>query len=167
MPELLEFDPRRRREFDPNRGLEFEPNRPLEFDPRRPREFQPNRDLGFGRRGVVFRGYVCPVCGALTTATAVQCNECGANFEGTAPAVGPAPPRAGSGPARPAAPKPTSAAPPTAEPAPAPAGATAKGRGTVFCTVCGARLWENDAFCWNCGGRVSGGSGSTAPPHRR
>src|SRR5688572_5131720 len=56
--------------------------RPLEFDSGRGLLFNQNRDLGFGRRGVVFRGYVCPICGSLVTETATRCTECGAVFEG-------------------------------------------------------------------------------------
>src|SRR5207247_10944679 len=90
MADLLNFNPNRKLEFDSGRPLEFDARRPLEFDAGRDLEFQPNRDLGFGRRGVVFRGYVCAICGSLVTEDAMRCTGCGAVFE---PAPG-SPPRA-------------------------------------------------------------------------
>src|SRR5438552_10853028 len=81
MADLLNFNPNRKLEFDSGRPLEFDARRPLEFDAGRDLEFQPNRDLGFGRRGVVFRGYVCPICGSLVTGDAKRCTECGAVFD--------------------------------------------------------------------------------------
>src|SRR3989304_6226936 len=68
MPDVLEFNPNRDLEFDPKRDLGFDPGRKLGFDPKRARGFEPGRDLGFGKRGPVFRGYVCPICGAQGTA---------------------------------------------------------------------------------------------------
>ena len=172
MPDILGFNPNRPLEFDPRRGVDFNPNRPLEFDPRRSLEFQPNRDLGFGRRGVVFRGFVCPICGALTTETAVKCSECGANFEGSPSKMGSAPPQAEAVPVRP-----DLATPPITTPSPSPvretvhasvpAAPSAAERRSKFCAFCAARLWENDAFCWNCGARLSGGAATAGLPHRR
>src|SRR5213592_5060200 len=110
--------------------LNFNPNRKLEFDAGRDLEFQPNRDLGFGRRGVVFRGYVCPICGSLVTEDAKRCTECGAVFD---PAPRSAPPPAAA-PAKSPSP-PTKSLKPTAP--------TAKGAtpaSTVYCPFCGVRL---------------------------
>jgi len=144
MANLLNFDSDRKLEFDSNRPLEFDIRRPLDFDSRRALEFQPNRDLGFGRRGVVFRGYVCPVCGSLTTADATRCTECGTVFEGTPRAAAPTSP---SSPAiddrqKPPAPKAGKGGPP----------------GTGFCAFCGVKLKRADVFCWNCGARATGSS---------
>ena len=97
----LNFEPNRKLEFDPGRPLESSPGRPLEFQPSRELDFQPNRDLGFGRRGAVFRGYICPNCGALVSPDATRCNECGAGFEGP-----PAPPRPAAPARRPTAARP-------------------------------------------------------------
>src|SRR3972149_6464172 len=68
MPALLEFKPNRDLSFHPNRDLGFNPRRDLGFDSGRDLTVQPGRDLGFGKRGPVFRGYVCPVCNAAGTA---------------------------------------------------------------------------------------------------
>src|SRR5947207_10164346 len=130
MADLLNFNPSRKLEFDVGRPLEFDARRPLEFDAGRDLEFQPNRDLGFGRRGVVFRGYVCPICGSLVTEDAKRCTECGAVFDpaprstpppSAAPAKSPSPPAKSS--------KPTA---PTAK------GATPAS--TVYCPYCADRL---------------------------
>src|SRR5947208_5101142 len=146
MADLLNFNPSRKLEFDVGRPLEFDARRPLEFDAGRDLEFQPNRDLGFGRRGVVFRGYVCPICGSLVTEDAKRCTECGAVFD----------------------PAPRSASPPAAVPAKSPSpptkslkptGPTAKGATpapTVSCPSCAARLRKRDGFCWNCGEKMGG-----------
>src|SRR6266571_2592647 len=91
MADLLNFNSDRELEFTPGRPLEFDARRPLEFDSRRALEFNANRDLGFGRRGVVFRGFVCPICGALVTEDAKRCNECGTVFDDGSRAA--APPR--------------------------------------------------------------------------
>ena len=147
MGDILNFDSNRKLEFDSSRPLGFDFRHPLEFNPRRDLEFVPNRDLGFGRRGVVFRGFVCPICGALVTEDAKRCNECGTVFEGTPRASGP--PAAGPTPA--AKTKPSKTAPPSAKtPAPSP--------GVVYCAFCGVRLKRADAFCWNCGARTPGSS---------
>jgi hypothetical protein len=78
---LLNFDSNRKLEFNLNRDFEFSPDRDLTFNLDRELSFFPNRDLGFGKRGVVFRGYVCSNCKALVNPMAVECNECGAVFE--------------------------------------------------------------------------------------
>ena len=140
--------------FDPNRKLEFEPGRPLEFQPSRELDFQPNRDLGFGHRGVVFRGYICPICGALVAADATQCNECGTVFEGPPT---PPPPKPPAGPPR----KPgTRTAPPPRAAAPEPPK-------VAFCAYCGVRLHGGDAFCWNCGTVTKKGSEVVTLPSRK
>jgi zinc-ribbon domain len=147
MAGYLNFDPNRTLEFEPGRPLEFDVGRPLEFQPSRELEFQPNRDLGFGHRGVVFRGYVCPICGALVAPDATSCNECGTVFEGPTTPPPPAPPAA---PSRPSGPRPP-AAPPRVPPGTEPPKA-------AYCAFCGVRLHKGDAFCWNCGAVVKRGS---------
>jgi len=77
MPEVLEFNPNRDLGFDPNRGLQFDANRDLGFDPGRDLGFAIGRDLGFGKRGPVFRGYVCPICGAQVTPANSTSGSCG------------------------------------------------------------------------------------------
>jgi len=144
MADLLNFNPHRELEFTPGRPLEFDARRPLEFDSRRALEFNANRDLGFGRRGVVFRGFVCPICGALVTEDAKRCNECGTVFDGGSRAGGPPAPTV-PGKTAPAAPK------PPATPARPPATMT-------YCAYCGAKVKRTDTFCWNCGARASGHS---------
>ncbi len=149
MADLLNFNPNRNLEFEPGRRLQFDPRRPLEFDSRRDREFNQNRDLGFGRRGVVFRGFVCPICGALVTEDAKRCNECGTVFEGS--------PRAAEPPgAKAPAARPADRTQP-AKPAP-PQGKTVSPSGAVYCAYCGVKLKRADVFCWNCGTRSSGAS---------
>ncbi len=64
MPDVLEFNPNRDLAFNPNRDRLFDPERNLLFDPQRSLDFDPGRDLPFGKRGVVFRGFICPICGA-------------------------------------------------------------------------------------------------------
>ena len=159
MADLLNFNSNRKLEFDSSRPLEFDMRRPLDFDPRRALEFQANRDLGFGHRGVVFRGYVCPVCGSLTTADAARCTECGTVFEGTPRAAAPTSPSS-----------PPTAVPPTAAP---PKSGKSGLPGSVFCAFCGVKLKKADVFCWNCGARATGSSevvklpGSKSPPVTR
>ncbi len=147
MAGYLNFDPNRKLEFEPGRPLEFDSGRPLEFQPSRELEFQPNRDLGFGHRGVVFRGYICPICGALVAPDATSCNECGTVFEGPTTPPPPAPPAA---PERPAASRPPSA--PSRKPA------TSTPTTVAYCAYCGVRLHKGDAFCWNCGAVAKRGS---------
>lgn len=149
MAGYLNFDPNRKLEFEPGRPLGFEPGRPLEFQPSRELEFQPNRDLGFGHRGVVFRGYICPICGALVSPDSTKCNECGAVFEGPPTPPPPAPP--------PAAPpsgrrRGTAKTPP---PAPRPPTPGTKA-GVFYCPYCGVQLHAGDSFCWNCGTKMGG-----------
>ena len=154
MADLLNFNPNRKLEFEPGRPLEFDMRRPLEFDPSRTLEFAPNRDLGFGHRGVVFRGYVCPVCGSLVTEDAKRCTECGTVFEPD--------------------PKPNSP-PPRSSPAAAPAKPTKPGsppaRGkasdSIYCPFCGVRLKPTDGFCWNCGAKTRGASESVKLPPKQ
>ncbi|MEW5936636.1 MAG: hypothetical protein AB1665_02305 [Candidatus Thermoplasmatota archaeon] len=85
--------------FNPRRELSFNPRREIGFDPRRRLSFDSSRQLPFGRRGVVFRGYVCPVCGALVDPAALMCDECGVKFsarESAPPATQPvSPPKEG------------------------------------------------------------------------
>ncbi len=158
MAGYLNFDPNRKLEFDAARPLEFNTGRPLDFQPTRELEFQPNRDLGFGRRGVVFRGYICPICGALVSPDATSCNECGTVFEGPPSTPPPTPP---------AAPPPVPAA------GRSPSVATPKKRlppakpGVAYCAYCGVQLHAGDAFCWNCGAKASGGSSLIRLPKKK
>ena len=159
MADLLNFNPNRELDFAKGRPLEFDPRRPLEFNVGRQLEFQPNRDLGFGHRGVVFRGYVCPICGSLVTEVAKRCSECGTVFDAnpraaTPPASGP--PKGAEPFGKP--PKPASSAtrPPGEAPAP-----------TVYCAHCGVRLKKADGFCWNCGSKVNGVSAAAKLPSQK
>lgn len=149
MGDILNFDPNRKLEFDVDRDLEFNVDRELDFSPGHQLEFNPNRDLGFGRRGVVFRGYVCPICDALVTEDSVKCGECGTVFEPEPRAAGPSQPGAPIVPAaKPPEKRTVAKAPPKASPAPT----AQKG----FCAYCGVRLHAGDSFCWNCGMRAVG-----------
>ena len=78
---MLNFSPTRALGFERFRFVDVNPNRPLGFDPGRPLSFDLNRDLKFRKRGVVFRGYICPVCQASVDRHASECDECGALFE--------------------------------------------------------------------------------------
>ncbi|HLB67837.1 MAG TPA: hypothetical protein VJN63_05170 [Thermoplasmata archaeon] len=158
MADLLNFNPYRGLEFDSSRPLEFDSGRPLQFDSARNLEFQPNRDLGFGRRGVVFRGYVCPICGSLVSEDAERCTECGAVFEST--------PRA----ARPPASAPATSAPAPAKisrPIPPPARVAASDSSIIYCAFCGVKLKRSDSFCWNCGTRTNGSSEAVKLPAKK
>ncbi|HYM39951.1 MAG TPA: zinc ribbon domain-containing protein [Thermoplasmata archaeon] len=158
MAGYLNFDPSRKLEFDSARPLEFDSGRPLDFPPSRELEFQPNRDLGFGQRGVVFRGYICPICGALVSPDATSCNECGTVFEGPPTSPPPAPPRA---------PPRGGAAPASSPPASAPRKAAPAKPSVAYCTFCGVQLHAGDAFCWNCGAQAKGGSEVVRLPARK
>ena len=152
MADLLNFNPYRNLEFDSSRPLEFDSRRPLEFSPGRTLEFQANRDLGFGRRGVVFRGYVCPICGSLVTEDAKRCMECGAVFESNPRAAGPP---AGTATATPG--KPGKPIPPASKPGSSPAP-------MVYCAFCGVKLKKADTFCWNCGAKTTGSTEAVKLP---
>lgn len=78
---FLHFNPDRNLLFNVRRNLQFTPNRELQFNVDRKLMFDLNRDLPFGKRGIVFRGYVCPVCGGLVSPDAASCNECGVKFK--------------------------------------------------------------------------------------
>ncbi len=173
MPDVLEFDLNRELNFDPNREVDFNWGRPVDFDPNRGLEFNPDRDLGFGKRGIVFRGFVCPVCGSGVTETDPSCPQCGAVFEpqptsrikaGAAPKPTTPAPASVATPAPPAPPEeaapamPRSSSPPAARiPPPPPIRSyppTPKRIDVHNCPYCGARVSTNDAFCWNCGNRM-------------
>ena len=77
---LLGFDARRALNFDSSRELAIDLNRSLQFDINRDLSFDSARSLPFGKRGVMFRGYVCPVCGAPVYIEAAKCDECGVAF---------------------------------------------------------------------------------------
>ena len=80
MGQLLNFNPHRGLGFDPSDGVDFDIDRDRFFDADRALTFDSDRDLGFGKRGPVFRGFVCPVCNAAVTETQASCTECGATF---------------------------------------------------------------------------------------
>ena len=152
MADLLNFNPYRNLEFDSSRPLEFDSRRLLEFNPGRPLEFQADRDLGFGRRGVVFRGYVCPICDSLVTEDAKRCTECGAVFESNPRAAGPPAGTPTATPGKPGKPIPPAAkagAPPTP---------------MVYCAFCGVKLKKADTFCWNCGAKTTGSTEAVKLP---
>jgi hypothetical protein len=167
MPEVLEFNPNRDLSFDPERNLQFEPKRDLAFDPGRKVGFEPGRDLGFGKRGPVFRGFVCPICGAQVSADQPSCTECGAVFDpkGASPPRGPQRPPARHAPLPPP-PPPDDLEPPRRSTPPAPRAARPPPAGAYpmppkrveskFCVFCGARVTSEDAFCWQCGNRAGG-----------
>jgi len=153
MAGYLNFDPNRKLEFEPGRSLGFDTGRPLEFQPSRELEFQPNRDLGFGQRGVVFRGYVCPICGALVAPDATSCNECGTVFEGPPTPPPPKPPVTPPPTKRPPTSRPPVPGPPVSAPRkPVPPAKP----GVIYCAYCGVQLHTGDTFCWNCGAQAKG-----------
>jgi predicted amidophosphoribosyltransferase len=78
---MLNFNLNRTLKFDTGRSVNFDINRTLEFNSDRDLEFDLNRDLGIRNRGVVFRGYVCPVCGASVAKDAINCDECSVRFK--------------------------------------------------------------------------------------
>ncbi len=165
MPEVLGFNPNRDLGFDPHRDRGFDPDRELGFDPGRERGFLTDRDLGFGKRGPVFRGYVCPICGAQVTADQPSCTECGAVFDrkGSAtPPVREASPgtRWTVAPPSSTVPPPAGASPPRRSPPPTGTHSyppPPKRVDSRFCIFCGARLTSDDTFCWQCGNRAGGG----------
>lgn len=188
MANLLNFNSSRDLGFSHLRELQFDLNRTLDFDLNRELVFNPNRDLGFGKKGVLFRGYVCQKCGAIVSMDATSCDECGATFErpkvvgvmktstamtsesarGSAPTTTrvsePSLPRAPGG--YPPPPTPREVPPPKAAaiplPSTTPPTAPTTGSASRFCPNCGARSWQGDAFCWNCGARFTG-SNVSAP----
>src|SRR6266571_733032 len=152
MPNVLEFDSNRDLVFKPNRERGFDPGRPLLFDAGRDRDFLPNRDLPFGKRGVVFRGFICPICGVSVTADQPACTDCGAVFDRTpttrTPPPVPPPIVAHKVPVQEGA-QPRGPHPPVRAYPPPP-----KRIEMHNCPFCGARLAANDAFCWSCGNRM-------------
>jgi len=191
MANLLNFNSSRDLGFSHLRELQFDLNRALVFDANRELTFHPNRDLGFGKRGVLFRGYVCENCGAIVSVDATSCDECGAVFAapkvigvmkappmGTsqferAPAATPTAvleeSRAARAPAvYPPAPVPREIPVPKAAAPPSPmATPPSAGSASRFCPNCGARSWQGDAFCWNCGARFTGPSVPIPPSAER
>jgi len=154
MPDLLGFNPNRDLGFKTDRPRTFDPARELAFKPNRDLGFHTDRDLGFGKRGPVFRGFVCPVCGAAVTEDQPRCDQCGAVFDARAPSP-PTAPRAP--PVRTPAPPPPPHVPP---PPPLPPAAPKWGRvDSQNCMYCGASLALTAAFCWNCGARVHAAPG--------
>ena len=165
MPDVLDFNPNRDLGFDSDRERGFDSARSRQFDPDRDLKFDPDRDLGFGKRGVVFRGYVCPVCGAAVGETDPSCAECHAVFEPKEVPRARAPPPPIAPPAAPpaAAPRYPPPPPPTDVRPPPPPVRTypqpPKRTDARNCVFCGARVTTTDAFCWNCGNRMYAGPG--------
>ena len=79
--QMLNFNCNRNLNFDTTRGVSFDTDRALYFDSERDLMFDVNRDLGIRMRGVIFRGYVCPVCGASVAKDAAECDECFVRFK--------------------------------------------------------------------------------------
>ncbi len=188
MPNLLNFNSNRDLGFYHIRELQFDLDRPLDFDMNRELVFNPDRDLGFGKKGVLFRGFVCEKCDAIVSVDATSCDACGAVFEkpklvgvmkaspmmtsdferASAPTTTPATKRDGATASSvyPPSPTPRAIPPTTAAPQPpktAPPTAPTTGSASRFCPNCGARSWQGDAFCWNCGARFTGSSVPTPP----
>jgi len=171
--QLLNFNPNRGVGFDPSDGVDFDPRRERLFDHDRDLQFNQDRDLGFGKRGPVFRGFICPACGAAVTETQTSCTECGASFLLSPSERDLAAPskqrRAAKRPPKPKSrkPEPPSDQPGVPQPRAAPA---ASSPAAGACSRCGARVLTTDTFCWNCGARfgpsesVPLGPPSTEPP---
>ena len=87
--------------------------------------FFSNRDLGFGKRGKIFRGYVCSACEAPVTLLDKQCTQCGAVFETNVQTTAKKQPK----------PKP-------------------RVPGKSFCTYCGSQVDTAHAYCGKCGMRI-------------
>ncbi len=100
-------------------------NRPLGFNPNRSLSFVPNRDLGFGKKGRIFRGYVCSACEAAVSALDTQCTQCGAIFETKAQI--------------------TAKKEPKTQP---------QASGKTFCTYCGSQIEAAHSYCGKCGMRL-------------
>ena len=108
-------------DFDPDRDLSFDIDRKLSFDPNRLDRFNVNRDLGFGKKGMVFRGYVCSGCESPAGPLDEKCHACGAVFAGEESEENPV------------------------------NGGKKEKIGARFCTSCGRPLPEIDADCLRCG----------------
>jgi hypothetical protein len=153
--QLLNFNPDRGLGFDASDGVDFDPRRERLFDHDRDLQFNQDRDLGFGKRGPVFRGFICPACGAAVTETQSSCAECGASFllspSERNPAVPSKQPRAAK---RPPKQKSRKSEPLSDQPAVSPPAAPAASSPAAgACSRCGARVLTTDTFCWNCGAR--------------
>jgi ribosomal protein L40E len=77
----LKFKHNRNLDFDKSRGVDFISDRSLHFDKDRELFFNMDRKLDIRVRGVVFRGYICPLCDASVSADALKCGECGVEFK--------------------------------------------------------------------------------------
>jgi RNA polymerase subunit RPABC4/transcription elongation factor Spt4 len=76
----LQFDRQRELQFDFDRNLTFDFERNLLFNSNRNLEFEFERALPYGVRGPVFRGNLCPNCGALAMIIEATCPDCGAGI---------------------------------------------------------------------------------------
>ncbi|MBI5000755.1 MAG: zinc ribbon domain-containing protein [Euryarchaeota archaeon] len=76
----LSFKTRRSLTFQTSRPLDFDFRRELAFSTNRPLNFDFRRGVPFGKRGVTFRGYVCPVCSVAVLPDAKSCDQCGTLF---------------------------------------------------------------------------------------
>ncbi len=140
---ILEFDPDRTLSFDPDRSLHFDPEDGVHFNPDRALSFDADRDLPFGKRGIQFRGFVCPECGAPVLPDQEKCDECGVKFAKKPPA------KRKEAEAKKARRSRSS----TTRPATG---------GYAYCPHCGVRHAATDVFCWNCGNAM-GTSAAPAP----
>lgn len=78
---LLNFNSDRKLKFTVFRDVAIRPNRNLFFNIDRKMLFNPNRQLNFGKKGVVFRTFVCSSCGHEVSPTDTRCVGCGVRFE--------------------------------------------------------------------------------------
>lgn len=77
MVKILDFNSDRVLGFAPNRSLWFDPNDGLWFNPDRDLSFDQTRDLPFGKKGIIFRGLQCSVCGNMDYHIESRCTKCG------------------------------------------------------------------------------------------
>lgn len=149
---LLGFSASRTLNFNSSRALSIPLGRQLQFDSDRDLSFDSSRELPYGKRGVLFRGYACPVCGAGVYAEAKQCDECGVAF--AAPQEPNLPAKAQPSksqdyreqknmPSRQAARQPIKKAQPLATPPP-------RKPSTFQCPVCNAQVAAGSTTCPNC-----------------
>ncbi|MCK5397276.1 MAG: zinc ribbon domain-containing protein [Thermoplasmata archaeon] len=164
---LLNFNVNRDLKFKVFRGVDFNVRRNLAFNLNRDLFFDVNRDLGFGKRGVVFRGYVCPICGAPVAKDASDCDECGVQFEQTVTRKEKrtqkktwdrgerqqAPPKKSAQKKKPPAKKKSPPKPP----------ASKQRRSTFQCPVCGKLLYVGATKCPGCNVTFSTGQKIAAP----
>ena len=146
---LLNFNLDRDLNFDAYRGVNIDVHRSLHFDKYRSLSFDLDRDLGFGKRGIIFRGYVCPACKAPVDVDASKCDGCGVRFqkEKKSKSIPKENRIKRKSPAR-KIPKKKTKNMNKAKPKTAPA---RKIRDTFRCPICGIPLYVGTAACPGCG----------------